>query len=65
MSKDLQDLNYLIDKQFKVIQGNISFITSTVDDIHELMDETYLMTKDTFELLLLFRALRDILEDIL
>lgn len=65
MSKDLQDLNYLIDKQFKVIQGNISFITSTVDDMHELMDETYLMTKDTFELLLLFRALRDMLEEIL
>ena len=65
MNKDFERLYYLIEKQYKVINNSISFITGTVDDIGELRDETYLLTKDTFELLLLSRALRDMLEEIL
>jgi len=63
MSKDFEQLYYLIEKQFDVINNSLSFITGTVDDMGELMDETYLLTKDSFELLLLMRALRDMIED--
>lgn len=63
MSKDFEQLYYLIEKQFDVINNSLSFITGTVDDMGELMDETYLLTKDSFELLLLMRAFRDMIED--
>jgi hypothetical protein len=63
MNKDFDELFKLIEKQFEVLSNGISFITGTVDDIEELTSETYLMKKDTFELLLLCRALRDMLED--
>ena len=63
MNKDFDKLFKLMEKQFEVLDNSISFITGTVDDIEELTGETYLMTKDTFELLLLCRALRDMLED--
>ena len=63
MSKDFDKLFKLIEKQFEVLDNSISFITGTVDDIEELNGEAYLMTKDTFELLLLCRAMRDMLED--
>jgi hypothetical protein len=63
MNKDFEQLYYLIEKQFKVINNSVSFITRAVVDMGELKDETYLMTKDTFELLLLCRALRDMLEE--
>lgn len=65
MNKDLEKLYYLIEKQFDVINNSLSFITSTVDDMGELIDETYLLTKDSFELLLLMRAFRDMVEEIL
>ena len=65
MSKDFDKLFKLIEKQFEVLDNSISFITGTVDDIEELTGEAYLMTKDTFELLLLCRALRDMVEEIL
>ena len=65
MSKDFEQLYYLIEKQFDVINNSLSFITGTVDDMGELMDETYLLTKDSFELLLLMRALRDMIEEVL
>lgn len=65
MNRDIQDLYYLIGKQLKVIQANIDFIRSTVEDEEELAGEAYLMRKDTFELLILMRALRDMIEDIL
>lgn len=65
MSKDFEQLYYLIEKQFDVINNSLSFITGTVDDMGELIDETYLLTKDSFELLLLLRALRDMLEEVL
>lgn len=65
MNKDFDKLFKLIEKQFKVINNSVSFITGTVCDMGELRDETYLLTKDTFELLLLSRALRDMLEEIL
>lgn len=65
MSKDFEQLYYLIEKQFDVINNSLSFITGTVDDMGELMDETYLLTKDSFELLLLMRAFRDMAEEIL
>lgn len=65
MSKDFEQLYYLIEKQFNVINNSLSFITGTVDDMGELIDETYLLTKDSFELLLLLRALRDMVEEIL
>lgn len=65
MSKDFEQLYYLIEKQFDVINNSLSFITGTVDDMGELIDETYLLTKDSFELLLLLRALRDMIEEIL
>ena len=65
MSKDFDKLFKLIEKQFEVLDNSISFITGTVDDIEELNGEAYLMTKDTFELLLLCRALRDMVEEIL
>lgn len=65
MSKDFEQLYYLIEKQFDVINNSLSFITGTVDDMGELIDETYLLTKDSFELLLLLRALRDMVEEIL
>jgi hypothetical protein len=63
MSKDFDKLFKLIEKQFEVLDNSISFITGTVDDIEELTGEAYLMTMDTFELLILCRALRDMLED--
>ena len=63
MNKDFDKLFKLIEKQFEVLDNSISFITGTVDDIEELNGEAYLMSKDTFELLLLCRALRDMLED--
>ena len=63
MNKDYDKLFKLIEKQFEVLDNSISFITGTVDDIEELNGEAYLMTKDAFELLLLCRALRDMLED--
>ena len=56
MNKDFDKLYELIEKQFEVLNNSISFITGTVDDIEELTGEAYLMTKDTFELLLLCRA---------
>lgn len=65
MSKDLEGLYNLIEKQIKVIQADISHITNVVEDIHELVDEAYLMKKDSFELLILMRALKDMLEEIL
>lgn len=65
MSKDFEQLYYLIEKQFDVINNSLSFITGTVDDAKELMDETYLLTKDSFELFLLLRALRDMLKEVL
>ena len=63
MDKDFDKLFKLIEKQFEVLDNSISFITGTVDDIEELTGEAYLMTKDTFELLLLCRAFRDMVED--
>lgn len=63
MNKDYDKLFELIERQFKVLDNSVSFITGTVDDIEELTGEAHLMTKDTFELLLLCRALRDMLED--
>ena len=63
MNKDYDKLFKLIEKQFECINNSISFITGTVDDIEMLTGEAYLMTKDTFELLLLCRALRDMIED--
>lgn len=63
MSKDFDKLFKLIEKQFEVLDNSISFITGTVDDIEELTGEAYLMTMDTFELLILCRALRDMVED--
>ena len=63
MDKDFDKLFKLIEKQFEVLDNSISFITGTVDDIEELTGEAYLMTMDTFELLLLCRAMRDMLED--
>ena len=63
MNKDLDKLYELIEKQFEVLDNSISFITGTVDDIEELNGEAYLMSKDTFELLLLCRALRDMVKD--
>ena len=63
MNKDFYKLFKLMEKQFEVLDNSISFITGTVDDIEELTGEAYLMTKDAFELLLLCRALRDMLED--
>lgn len=65
MNKDFDKLFKLIEKQFEALDNSISFITGTVDDIEELTGEAYLMTKDTFELLLLCRALRDMVEEIL
>jgi hypothetical protein len=65
MSSDLIRLYDLIEKQFEVLNNSISFITGTVDDIEELTGEAYLLTKDTFELLLLCRAMRDMVEEIL
>lgn len=63
MNKDYDKLFKLIEKQFEVINSSVSFITGVFYDIDELNSELYLMTKDTFELLLLCRALRDMLED--
>ena len=63
MNKDFDKLFKLIEKQFECINNSISFITGTVDDIEMLTGEAYLMTKDTFELLLLCRAFRDMVED--
>jgi hypothetical protein len=63
MNKDFDKLFKLIEKQFEVINSSVSFITGVFYDIDELNSEVYLMTKDTFELLLLCRALRDMLED--
>ena len=65
MNKDLIRLYDLINRQFEVVSNSISFITGTVDDIEELSDESYFLTKDTFELSLLLRAYKDILEEIL
>ena len=65
MSSDLIRLYDLIEKQFEVLNNSISFITGTVDDIEELTGEAYLLTKDTFELLLLCRAMRDMVKEIL
>jgi hypothetical protein len=65
MNKDLEQLNNLIEKQIYVINNSLSFITDNVDDMEELKCETYLLTKDSFELLLLMRAYRDMLEDLL
>lgn len=65
MNKDLERLNNLIEKQIYVINNSLSFIMDNVDDMEELKCETYLLTKDSFELLLLMRAYRDMLEDLL
>ena len=65
MSKDLIRLYDLIERQFEVVSEGIAYITRVVDDKEELRDETYLLIKDTFELLLLLRAYRDYLEEIL
>lgn len=63
MSRDLQNLYILIGKQFKVIEASIEYIKSTVDDGRELISEVYFIKKDTFELSILMRALRDMLLD--
>lgn len=65
MRNDYNQLYNLIDKQFEVIKNSISFITGTVDDAEELISEAYILKKDTFELLVLMRAYRDMLEEIL
>jgi hypothetical protein len=65
MNKDLIRLYDLIERQFEVVSEGIAYITRVVDDKEELRDETYLLIKDTFELLLLLRAYRDYLEEIL
>jgi hypothetical protein len=65
MSRDLIRLYDLIERQFEVVSKSISYIKNTVDSMEELNDETYFLTRDTFELLLLCRAYRDMVEEIL
>lgn len=65
MSKDLEKLFYKANEQLKHIQDTIEWIRDEENymDEERFMDEVYFNTKDCFELVVQFRALRDMILD--
>ena len=63
MSNDLEILIQTIDKKMVILHDHIKWIMQNVVDYEQLAEESYFNTKDSFELIIYFRALRDMLED--
>lgn len=51
------------DQKMHVLHDHIKWIIQNVTDVEQLIEESYFNTKDAFELVVYFRALRDMIED--
>jgi hypothetical protein len=63
MSKELKTLIQTIDQKMYVLHDHIKWIMQNVVDAEQLVEESYFNTKDSFELVIFFRALRDMIEE--
>ena len=63
MSKELKTLIQTIDQKMYILHDHIKWIIQNVVDADQLVEESYFNTKDSFELVIFLRALRDMIED--
>jgi len=67
MNKDLEILFQKISSNMETLQNQIAWIKDNGYGLYnaQLIDEAYFLTKDSFEIVVQCRALRDMLEEIL
>jgi hypothetical protein len=63
MNKDLEILFKKISANMESLVNQIAWIRDNGSDYEQLIDEAYFLTKDSFEIVVQCRALRDMLED--